>query len=222
MNYLSMCQRLRQEAGLSGTGPATVLSQTGEMKQIVDWVASAYEHVQNLHQSWKFLRNDFSFSTIASTQEYLPSAVSLTDFSTWIKNDLRIYSAVADEDFLDYYPWDVFKQAYMFGSHRTTTGRPTIVSVKPTGALVLWAIPDAVFTVIGEYYKNAQVMTVDASTPVIPTRFQMVVVWKALTYYGAYAAADEKYTHGNIEYKKILAELEMDQLEDFTYGDPLA
>lgn len=222
MNFLELCQRLRQEAGLSGTGPASVLSQTGEMKRVVDWVSSAYEDIQNLHSNWKFLRTDFSFSTIASTQDYLPTAVSLTDFGSWIKEDIRIYSSAEDEDQLDYYPWDVFRKAFFYGSNRTQTGRPTVVTVKPNSALALWQLPDAVYTVNGEYYKTAQTMSTNASTPLIPTRFQMILVWKGLMHYGAYAGADEKYAHGSTEYKKLLAALEYDQLEDFTYGEPLA
>lgn len=222
MTYLELCQRLRQEAGLSGTGPASVLSQTGEMKRIVDWVASAYEDIQNLHATWRFLRTDFSFSTIASTQDYLPTSVSLSDFGSWIKNDIRIYSSVADEDSLEYCPWEIFRQAYYFGSNRTQTGRPTVITVKPNNALALWQIPNDVYTVNGEYYKTAQSMTANADSPLIPTRFQMIIVWKGLMHYGAYAGADEKYAHGSNEYKKLLALLEYDQLEDFTFGEPLA
>jgi hypothetical protein len=213
---------LRQEAGLSGTGPASVLSQTGEMKRIVDWVASAYEDIQNLHATWRFLRTDFSFSTIASTQDYLPTSVSLSDFGSWIKKDIRIYSSVADEDSLEYCPWEIFRQAYYFGSNRTQTGRPTVITVKPNNALALWQLPNDVYTVNGEYYKTAQSMTANADSPLIPTRFQMIIVWKGLMHYGAYAGADEKYAHGSNEYKKLLALLEYDQLEDFTFGEPLA
>lgn len=222
MNFLSLCQRLRQEAGLSGTGPASVLSQTGEMLRIVGWISAAYEDIQNLHATWRFLRNDFSFPTIVDNQDYLPTAVALNEFASWIKNDMRIYSVAADESALEYYPWEMFRQAFFFGSQRTTKGRPTVVTVKPNNALAFFQVPDAVYTVTGEYYKSAQVMTDNVSVPVIPTRYQMIIVWKALTYYGAFAAADEKYAHGNNEYKKLIAQLEMAELEDMTFGEPLA
>lgn len=222
MNFLSLCQRLRQEAGLSGTGPASVLSQVGEMKRIVDWISGAYEDIQNLHATWRFLRTDFSFPTIISTQDYTPAAVSLTDFGSWIKKDVRIYSAVNDEDFLEYSPWEIFREDRYFGPHRTQAGRPTHFTIKPNNALALWQIPDAVYTVNGEYYKAAQEMTANASTPLIPSRFQMIIVWKGLMHYGAYAGADEKYAHGSNEYRRLVAHLEADQLEDFTFGEPLA
>jgi hypothetical protein len=222
VDFLSLCQRLRQEAGLSGTGPASVLNQTGEMKRIVDWVAAGYEDIQEEHATWRFLRTDFSFPTIASVQDYTPAAVGLDDLASWIKKDIRIYSAVNDESQLDYMPWEIFRQTYFYGSNRTVTGRPSVVTIRPNNTLSLWQIPDAVFTVNGEYYKVPDIMTVNASVPVIPAHRHMVIVWKGLMHYGAYAGADEKYAHGEKEYKRMKAMLEYSELEDFTYGEPLA
>ncbi len=222
MDFLSICQRLRQEAGLSGVGPASVLSQTGEMKRVVDWVTAAYQDIQDLHATWRFLREDFSFSTIASVQDYTPAAVSLTDFASWVKEDIRIYESVSDESQLEYYPWLIFRKSFYFGSNRTVTGRSTVVTVRPDNTLTLWQIPSSIYTVNGEYYKSAQEMSGNADVPVLPSRFHMMIVWKALMHYGAYAGADEKYAHGNNQYKSLLPLLEMDQLEDLTYGEPLA
>ena len=225
MNFLALCQRLRQEAGLSGTGPTTTVAQTGEMGRIVDWISAAYEDIQNAHASWRFLRTEFSFVTIASTQEYTPAAVSLTDHATWVKKDLRVYTTAtpSDEQYLNYVPWDEYRITYMYGSNRTNEGRPTIISVKPDNSLTLWQIPDtALMTIDGEYYKTADVLSGNTSTPLIPDRFHMIIVWKGLMYYGAYAAAEEKFAHGQNEYKRLLRALELDQLEDFTYGEPLA
>lgn len=192
------------------------------MKRVADWISSAYEDIQNLHATWRFLRDDFSFSTIADTQDYTPAAVNLISFASWVKEDIRIYSALSDEQFLEYHPWEIFRQAYFIGTQRTQTGRPTIVTVKPNNALALCQIPDAVYTVNGQYYKAAQVMSANDDTPVIPVRHRMIIVWRALTYYGAYAGADEKHAHGSNEYKKLLFALQHDQLENMTYGEPLA
>ena len=222
MNYLALAQRLRQEAGISGAGPTTVTSQTGEMLRVVDWILAAYQDIQNAHTSWRFLREDFSFSTIASQQEYTPAQAGITDMADWIKEGISLYSSVADEQFLDYVPWDFFKANYWIGSHRTTESRPTVVTVTPANSLALWQLPNAIYTCRGEYYKTTATMTVDADIPNIPTRFHMAIVWKGLMYYGAYAAADEKYVHGKNEYIRLVRQLELDQLGDFTYGEPLA
>ena len=38
LSFLQMVQRLRQEAGVSGNGPVTVASQSGEYKRLVEIV----------------------------------------------------------------------------------------------------------------------------------------------------------------------------------------
>ena len=222
MNYLALTKRLRLEAALSGTGPASVVGQTGEMGRLVEWIAAGYNDIQTAHATWRFLRSDFSFSTIASTQTYTPAAVSITDLAEWIRESVSLYSSVADECFLEYIPWEEFRSGYLLGTNRSTEGRPSAVTVKPDNSLTFWQIPNAVFTVNGEYFQTPDVMTVaDASEPNFPARFHMAIVWKALMYYGAYAAADEKYTHGEREYNRLMAQLEFDQLAKLSWGEPL-
>ncbi len=194
------------------------------MKRIVDWVSEAYGDIQNEHATWRFLKTEFSFSTIYNTQDYTPAAVNLTDLATWAKGDkeISIYSSVSDETFLIYLPWADFRTEYLFGTNRTKLERPTTYTVKPNNSLSLFPIPNAVFTVPGQYYKTAQEMTANSSTPVFPARYHMGIVWKALMYYGAYAAADEKYAHGQSEYKAVKAQMELSELEDMGFGEPLA
>ena len=223
MNFLALCQRLRQEAGISGTGPTAVTGQSGMLKRVVDWVTAAYEDIQNRHATWRFLREDFSFSTIASTQEYTPASIPITDHAQWIEEDIRIYQNVGDEFLLHDPPWDEFRLAYMYGSNRTLTGKPIAVAVKPkNNGLHLWPIPDAVYTCAGEYYTIPDVMSADGDTPAFPARFHMAIVWRALMFYGAWAAAMEKYDHGENEFDILFPQLENDQLEQVIYGEPLA
>ena len=224
MTFLEICQRLRSEAGISGSGPTTVVSQTGEIGRVVEWALSAYEDIQNKHTTWEFLQEDFTFSTVDGTQSYAPADVDLDDLGSWKTGDadLTIYSSVADEQYLIYCMWENFKINYMFGSTRTQEGRPTIVTIKPDNAMLLWTIPDAVYTVTGEYYKKAQTMALDADEPIIPSQFQMIIVWRGLMFYGAYSGDSSAYTHGEREYKNLLRKLEKEQLAAFNWGAPLA
>lgn len=224
MTFLELCQRLRIESGLSGSGPATVVGQTGESLRIVNWILAADQDVQDQHATWRFMRENFSFSCIGSpaTQEYTPAAAGYTDLANWIYNDIRLYDNAADESELQYVPWDEFRMGYMYGSSRTQEGRPSIVSVKPNNSLMLWQLPNDTFTVDGEYYKKAVVMTGNTDEPQYPTRFHLIAVWRALMFYGAWAGADEKYAHGSNEYSKLMRKLELDQLERMGWGDPLA
>lgn len=225
MNFLELVQRLHSEAGIQGTAPATVIGQTGMNLRVVNWTLTAYEEIQGLHETWLFRQEDFSFPTIMAIQNYTPVGVGLTDLSRWkIEPDgsgIRIYSAVSDEADLSYYPWEQFRATYKFGSSRTQSGRPSVFSIKPDTSMDLWPIPDAVYTVNGEYVKQVQTMTANDDEPVIPD-YHMIIVWRGLMYYGAFEGASDAYSHGQVEYKKLLARLMLNQLPTMTWGDPLA
>lgn len=222
MTNIELCQRLRQEAGIAGSGPSTVVSQSGELERVVSWINSAYEDIQNIRATWRFLQESFTFSTIDGTQNYTPSDVSLSDLSAWKTDCFTLYSSESDEQDLTYLLWKNFKRTYIFGANRSVSTRPTMFTVKPDNSVSLWAIPDAVYTVTGEYYKKAQSMSANDDEPLIPSQFHMIIVWKALMLYGAYSGASDVYTHGEREYKNYLRKLEADQLPKITFGEPLA
>ncbi len=222
MTFLQLCQRLRSETGISGTGPSTVIGQTGDLLRVVQWVSSAYEDIQNARPDWQFAQTSFSFPTISGTATYTPVAVSITDLLSWKNDDFRVYLAAADETFLAYLPWDAFRAAYQFGSLRAQTGKPTVVTTKPNDSIILWPTPDAVYTIDGQYYKKARTMTANADEPVFKSNFHLAIVWRALMFYGADLGAAEAYAHGEREYNKIMRKLDFDQLPEITYGAPLA
>jgi hypothetical protein len=227
MTFLQLVQRLHRESGLQGPTPSAVTGLSGMDQRLVDWILSAYEDIQSLHESWLFRQVEFAFPTIASTQNYTPTALGYTDLGAW-KFDpdhnnlsgIRIYSAISDEQDLVYVPWDEFRATYKLGSFRTQSGRPTIFSIKPDMSMDLWAIPDAVYTVNGEYIKNLQTMTANGDIPIMPD-FHMAIVWKALMLYGAFEGAPEAYAHGQAEYAKLIAKLEINQLSKLSWGSPL-
>lgn len=222
MTFLEICQRLRQEAGISGSGPVSVLAQTGDMKRVVDWASDSYRDIQSAYKTWRFLRKDFSFDTISGTANYLPTSVSITDFSSWVPYNMSLYKEASDEVFLGIPLWDEFRQEFLVGTNRTSAGRPSIVAIKPDNSLQFWQVPNDAFKVVGEYYKIPDVMDADGDTPLFPARFSMIIVWKGLMSYGAWANASEKYAHGKTEYERMKPQLEGDQLEQFSYGAPLA
>ncbi len=226
MNFLQLSQRLRQEAGLSGSGPTTAVGQTGMSGQVVDWINTAYIDVLSQHTNWNFMQDDFSFETTASKREYSIAETGVTDLERW-KIDVgsfRIYltsAGVATEQYLFPLFWDAYRQMYLFGATRTAEGLPSYFAVQPDKGLNFYLVPNAAYTVVGEYFKAPTEMTLDADEPIIPSQFHMIIVWRALMLYGAFDAADEKYKHGQIEYKKLLMRLEIDQLPQMTFGAPL-
>jgi len=227
MTFLQVCQRLGQEAAIGNMGnPSDVVSQVGEEKRIVDWVATVYEDVQNLHLDWNFLRTSFSFAMTSGTGAY--PTTSVTNYASWDQDGpdtFRTYltaSGISDEQVIQYVAWEDYRTAYLLASQRTTTGRPTIYTIKPDESLLLWPIPDDDYTLVGEYFILPDIMAVSGDIPIIPPRFHMVLVWGGLMFYGAYSAEPDKYAFGEDRYEKILRKLEIDQLPQLSFGESLA
>ena len=227
MNFLQLSQRLRQEAGLSGSGPTTVVGQIGMSKQIVDWINTAYIDILSQHPNWLFMQDDFSFETEASKREYSVSDTGVTDLEKWKIDDygsFRVYltsSGITNEQYM--YPlfWDAYRQMYLYGATRTAEGLPSYFAVQPNKGLNFYLVPDNIYTISGEYFKTPAEMTIDADIPIIPSQFHMIIVWRALMFYAGFDAANEKYAMGKSEYNKLLMRLEIDQLPQMTFGAPL-
>lgn len=226
--FLAGCQRLNQEAGLSGSGPTTTVGQTGISKQVVDWYNSAYIDVLSEHTNWLFMQDEFSFQTTASKRLYTISDTGVTDLQKWKTDDFgsfRVFltsSGVNTEQFMYSLLWSDYRQMYIFGATRTAEGIPTYFSIRPDRSLDFYLVPDNIYTITGEYFKKPVELSSDTDEPIFPSEFHMIIVWRALMYYAGFDAANEKYVTGKSEYRKLLMRLELDQLPKMTFGGPLA
>ena len=223
--FLDLSRELCQEPAIPGSGPSSVLNQSGEMKRIVDWIARAYGAVQRLHRNWDFLRRDFLFETVPGQQGYDLSEAGVTELSSWKPDTFRAYASAigtVDEQWVSPCAWEVFRDHFVMGANRAVTGRPTHVAIKPDKSLALWPTPDAAYTLSGEYFLRPQIMEVDGDEPVIPAEFRGILVWQGLMYYAAYESAPDVYAHGQNEYRRLLAELRADQLPQIGMAGALA
>jgi hypothetical protein len=220
LNKLQLTQRLRQEAGIPGSGPTTTVGQQGELGRLVSWIEQAYEDLQDTRPDWEFLRSDFSFNCVVGTSTYAPSTV--TDLANWKYDSLRVYMTdLDDEQWLIYKPWDLFRDTRLIGSTRTQTGRPIDFTIKPDKSLVLWPIPDDTYTIDGEFYKAAQTMDTDTDVPAFE-RHHMVIVWNALERYASYVGEPSLFAKAQKEYGRLLNKLTLDRTRNITVGCPLA
>ena len=223
MNYLQLAQRLRQEVGIAGTGPSAVTNQTGELKRLVDWIATSWDDIQRLRNDWNWLKGTFSFTTTANDDRYTSAEAGIASrFDHWDENMVRVYSSsVNDETELVFLPYEDWRAIYRVGTQ--SPSRPVHFSYDPaTKDLLLGYKPDAVYTISGEYFKNIQTLDDDADEPEMPAKYHMAIVYKAMMKYARYNAAGEIYDDAKIEYNKIRAELEGRELPQTLMAGPLA
>lgn len=231
MTFLQLVQKLRQKVGGAGTGPTTVVAQSGELLDYVNWVQEAWLLIQALEEDWMWMRKDVSFQTAANKIAYLPSATAgetgVTDLAKWCDDDSwRCYKTAtgrSDEAWLVSWPYQVFRDTYDFGTQSTIVGKPSVFASRDRDlALLLGQTPDSIYTVTGQYQATPTDMLVDADVPGMPARFHMLIVYRAMMLYGRYEAAPEVTADGEREFSNMLTALRGDQLEHIHLGPPLA
>ena len=228
MTFLELCQRTRLECGVSGTGPATVTSQTGQLLKIVNWVTQAWLEIQNMRPNWRFMWKEFTFNTVAGTRDYAPADVSITDLDQWDTNSFLIYktaTGTSDQNPLPFLEYGKWRPAYRNQMAERDNDRPMLFTLMPDDDSVRFEpCPDAIFTIDGDYKRTAQTFSASADTPTgFPSKFHMMIVYKAMQYYGFHESAPDVLSEGEALFDQWLMILEREQLPPMSIGsDPLA
>ena len=221
MNYLQLAQRASRECSISGVGPDTVIGQVGMYSRMANWINDALNDIEIARPEWGWMYQSFSFPTVAGQAEYPPVQCGITDHETWdlmsLRNNVTTVGALSEIEMgnISYEDWRLI---YDFGANKFITSRPISFAIAPTKALALGPYPAALYTVTGRYYRIAQVLAVDTDVPKMPTNYHMMIVYKAMMYYGGYMSAPEVYDRGELEFSKMMYRLENSRLPVMDFG----
>lgn len=219
MNLLQLAQAVKRESGLSGGGPASVVTAAGDDARIFQWVNWAHRDICLMHESWLFRRGSAigETATMSMPHDLASPGFGLSDFADW-KPESKEYKPstwrVADgqqaEMPLTFLAWDEFRARFVQGVHNA--GPVQFWSTDPSGVLMVAPTPDLAHKVRADYVKDVVDMTTDTSTPMFPARFHNLIVWRALTEYGGFDAAGEVVQRANANYATGLSALLQAQL----------
>lgn len=155
----------------------------------------------------------------------MQAGLTTATFGNWKRDSFRCSSvgqSYRDEQLMNYMDWTTFRNLYIYSNMRTTYNRPVVVTIDPHKNLGFGPVPDIPYVIVGEYYTQPLQLTVDADEPAIPSRFHMIIVYRAMMYYAGYEAAPEVMSRGEYEYKRLSSRLYIDQLTTVISGPPLA
>ena len=218
MTYLELCQRVRQESGISGVGPTTVAGQQGQLSKIVEWVKAAWLEIQNEREDWQFMWGTLTFDTVANQDAFTVDTTDIKYFD-WV----RIYEkslGKTDENELPEITYRQMREDSKIGVEETD--RPISFSIRPDKAIVLAPTPVEIYTITADYYQLPQVLTDNADIPTLPVAYHDIIVYKALMMFAAHFEANMQYQHAAAQYARLMANLEMNQLPRMTLTGPLA
>ena len=211
--FLDLVQRFAQEAQLAGS-ITTLLGAEGQTLDFAMWLNQAYLETCHLHEDWGFLlvSPGVAFATVAGQQLYTPAQAGITDgeVSSWKIDTFRNYhtsTGYASEIEMTPIEYDDWVASERINVLRTTQVRPMVYAITPHDEIALQC-PLAGYTIVADHYRSAQPMDADADVPLIPTRFNMVIVYKALMEYGAEEHDAPLFNRAEKLYGQMLGRLE--------------
>lgn len=212
MNFLQLCQKLRQEVGISGTGPTTVSNQTGQYKQVVDWINEAWLYIQTMRNNWRFMWQEFTQDVTGASQDYTITGARKLDLDSLVIYEKAI--GVSDKTVLTYVPYGEFRHKY----RRTTatTERPTEFTVLPNGKVALNYLPKTTYTIAGDMYRAVQTLSVNEDIPYLPAEYHNAILYQAMMYYADKEDASEVRIDANRKFFGTFNSLIIEQLDDIT------
>ena len=211
MNFLELCQRVRQECGVAGSGPTAVTSQVNVMARIVDWTRRAWIDIQSKYPFWKFLRNQETKVLVIDQREYsLKTDWGLDTVDKFDRENFYIYDVSAeDETKLTFKPYGEFRRMFRTFS----PGRPSIYTELPGGSIAFDRIPDAAYTITFDYWMTPEKMTENDDIPSLPEHFHDVIVWKATMMFAGNETATEVFQYAKSQFDPLYARLFVDQAD---------
>lgn len=226
MNFLQLINRARVECGVSGPALTTVDNLTGESARFANWINAAWIDLQTSKEDWLWMLRDFQFNLVGQKQIYTPADAGVGEtFGNWKRDSFRCSSVgqdYKDEQLMNFMEYPTFRNLYQYGNMRYTYARPVVVSITPVKELAFGSIPDQPYVVTAQYYVKPTEMVAATDTPDIPERFHMLMVYRAMLYYAGFEAASEVYQRGELEYRRLIKRMEVDQLPTLVSGPPLA
>lgn len=222
--FLNLCQEFVAELGIgNGVGPSTVEGQTGELANVVFWIANAAMEIELLWQDWKFLWTEYSgvlgTHSDAALNRFAPAPNSPAgvlvrrwdETSFWLEKQ----SGVAQP--LHYVPWARFRQLYDVARNATLPAKPNTITIRPDNTLQLFPVPEpgSHYTLSGEFWRRAVRMRADGDVSAIPEEYQRIITCRAAVKYANKEDAPEIIQGMEAEYIDLLDKLQSDQLEAF-------
>lgn len=203
MTYLELCVRVREESGVSGTGPASTTNQIGVLAKIVGWVRDADLDIKRFKNDWKFLWRRTQSALVLGQQSYTAIDLSLSDLKDlsrfWVNDQpVRIVN------------WDEWVDRYE--PQGTGQGLPQVVTIAPDGSFMFYPVPDSAYSTRTDYFKMPISLSGDSDMSVIPAAYHDCIVQKALIYYGIFEEDQALIQLATMQYEQKLSELCRDYL----------
>lgn len=195
MTLIELCTEVLKWAKISGTITDTETA-TGDHARCVSWVNMAINDIVSKPVQWKFMRvRGFEFNTSIGKREYSSALLNI------------------DVDRYDYYSFRVSGRKLPYINYEDIlhlddrTGDPAAVSFPESDVVYFSSIPVSEQTITCDYFKNHPTLSASTDTPLIPSKYDQLIIAYALKHYASFDDANEVWYSKSEEAERLYKEL---------------
>jgi len=221
VNYLQLVQALATELGIAGinqgaTKPETLVGLTGQLWNAANWIKQAENNINVMWADWKYLATEYS-ETLTVSSSAVPAHSGTESVNKWDRNSFWLDITSSDAGQLTWKDWVDFRRQILPGSSSLSNGKPTIITEKRDGTMLLNSPSNSAYQLTAEFWKEPELLSADADVPAMPSQYHRIIICEAAIKYGNKEAAGEVIQGFEAEYIYLLDKLEGDQLEGREY-----
>lgn len=210
MTFLELCQHVRRESRVTGTGPATVRNQRGILDDIVQATRNAWVEIQNLHPDWTFLERTVDTPLVLNRADQPFNGLNLTRYA-------RLKRVLLDGRPMGQVAWDDLLVRHR--SQPIPEQAPSVYALPPEGdRLVFDTKPIQTQTLTIQYYEQPTLLKDNSDRPGIQEQLQWAIVWKAVADISANESDSTIYQKAFEKYDNTLALMSAQYLPPVTLG----
>jgi len=215
--FLELVQELVTELGIGGanqgaTVPPTVAGQVGQLWNAVNWIKQAENNINLLYSDWQYLGLEYAETLSIGSTAVPAHSTAGESVKMWDRGSLWLDKTTTRAAPLTWRDWEEFRATILPGAAPTTNSKPSIITQKRDGSLLVDTPCDLAYDLTGEFYRRPVLLDVDADLPAMPAEYHRIIVCEAAIKYGNKEAAPEVITGMEAEYEMLLDKLRSDQL----------
>ncbi|MBV2128161.1 phage adaptor protein [Arsukibacterium indicum] len=201
MTLLELCNRVRQESGVSGPEIISVSGQQGMIAKIVAWVKQADTDIVGMRPDWNFLWRTADATLVTDQQNYSVADLSLFNMDKMLSFQIgtRLLKEVS---------WEQFK--YYGYNTDGKKGMPQGFTYRPDGVIAFYPTPDQAYVGTVEFSAIVEPLLLNNDESLIPVKHRDVIVQKALMYYSSHEEDNSLYSVASQRYEEYLTRLAVD------------
>jgi len=222
MNFLTLVQELVTELGIGGanqgaTVPESVSGQKGQLWNAVNWIIKANNNINLMWSDWRYLSVEYA-ETLSIGSDAVPVHSGQEVAKRWDRSSFWIDRSLTSAGPLSYLSWEDFRADVLPGPPSTNT-KPSIITQKRDGSLLLNVPCNSTYALTAEFYKRPALLAANNDIPEMPETFHRLIICEAAIKYGNKEAAAEVISGMEAEYDYLLSKLQTDQLPGGEFDD---